>query len=79
MGKASRSKLHFFHQLEKDASQLHEQVKDLAGRGVCAINMLKVEVAVLLNIKAFVLDLPAQAPALVGHAIDIMRSQGKVG
>ena len=41
--------------------------------------MLKIESAVLLDIEAFVLDLPAQASALVRQAVDVIRSERKVG
>ena len=68
----------FFHQLKNDAGQLEQQVKDLAGIGVFAVGMFEVEFAVLLDIKALILDFPAQASAL-SKQVDVVESQGEIG
>lgn len=68
-----------FDQLKDDASQLQEQVEHLASGGVFTIGMFQVEIAVLLDIEAFVLDLPTQAGTLVGKAVDVAGSEGEIG
>lgn len=69
----------FFHQLKNDTSELEQEVKDLAGIGVLALGMFEVELAVLLDIETFVLDLPAQASTLIGQQVDVVGGQGEIG
>jgi hypothetical protein len=58
---------------------LHKQVEDFTGIGVLAVGMFEIEVEVFLDIETFVLDLPAQAAALVGQQVDIAGSEAEVG
>ena len=46
--------------------------------GILAVGMFEVELAILLDVKAFVLDLPAQASAL-GKQVDVVGGQGEIG
>ena len=41
--------------------------------------MFEIEAEVFLDIETFVLDLPAQAAALVGQQVDIAGSEAEVG
>ena len=68
----------FFHQLKNDTSELEQEVKDFAGLGILAVGMFEVELAILLDVKAFVLDLPAQASAL-GKQVNFVGGQGEIG
>lgn len=67
------------HQLEDDASQLEEQVEDLAGDGILAVGVFEVEFAVLLDVEAFVFNFPTQACALIGKSIHVMSREGEIG
>ena len=69
----------FLHELEDQVSQLQEQVEDFAGGGVLAVGVFQVEIAVLLDVEAFILDLPTQTATLVGQAVDIAGSQAEIG
>ena len=58
---------------------LQEVVKDFGGRFVLTVGVLEGEAAVLLRVEAFIFDLPANPPGVLGDFADVRLLKDEVG
>ena len=66
-------------QLGEQVGDLQQKVENLTGHRISGVRVFQVEPPVFLNVEAFILDLPAYTPSLVGRLNDLLVLEGEIG